>query len=326
MTSPGAALPSPAGRSAPSGDARDEGRDDGRLAAVTALWLLLAGELDRLGDAVVPDAWKRHVALQTFLMACQVTAAAAGLGLSFGFLRRPRAALALRVPSLRSLLGAALVAPAVFVAATAVAIQVALPTLLAEAETRGPHASRENAGAFGRALSGSPLLPTLLWSVVLAAVTEELLFRGALFSLLERIFGRVAARAGGQRGVGLAAAVGAAVVFALMHHDVPGGVGLVRVVSTLCLGLACGVARQAAGSVALPIAIHLVHNTLAVGQSRGWFAGDARPLFETVPLASSILGLAAAGLAGLGVVAVTAAVARRRAEQARALDLETPGE
>lgn len=287
-----------------------------KLGAVTLVWLGLAGWLDRVGNAVVPDDWKRHVPLQTFLMGCQILAVAVGLGLSFALLARPREALALRRPRAWQLALAALLAPGVFVVSAAVALRIALPVLLEEARVRGPQVSRENAGAFGRALGEGSLLPTLLWGVVLAAVTEELLFRGALFSLLER-----AARAvlPGGRAAGLAAAVGAAVVFALMHGDLRGGVGLVRVVSTLCLGLACGVARHAAGTVAAPIVVHLVHNFIAVGQARRWFASASAPLFEALPLPDAVLGLAALGLALALLLAAVGAAARRRARQERAL-------
>jgi membrane protease YdiL (CAAX protease family) len=310
-----------------------------KLATVTVIWLALAKWLDRLGAAVIPDAWKRHVPIQTFLMACQVTAAAVGLGLALAILARPRAELGLLTPRARHLVTAALVAPAVFVGAAAVALQIALPTLLAEARLRGPQASRENAGAFGRALTGGALLPTLLWGVVLAAITEELLFRGALFSLLERVVRHLGTRSAGTTmgapppnpplamgappwSAGLAAAVGAAVIFALLHGDLQGGVGIVRVVSTLCLGLACGVARVAARSVAAPVVVHLVHNAIAVGQTRRWFAGSSPPSFEALPIPDPLLGLAVGGLVAGAALAIAAQAARRRAAQERALRLD----
>ncbi len=140
--------------------------------------------------------------------------------------------------------------------------------------------------------------------------------------LLERLAGRLWAPGEGGRGAGLLAAAGAAVVFALLHWDLAGGVGIVRVVSTLCLGLACGAARYATGSVAAPVALHLVHNTVAVGQARRWFAGDGPPPFETLPLPESLFALAALGVAGLVALLGAAAVARRRAAQVCALRLD----
>jgi membrane protease YdiL (CAAX protease family) len=307
--------------------------EDLRLAVVTLVWLALAHWLDRLGAAVIPDAWKRHIEFQTFLMLCQVTTAAAGLGLSFALLGRPVAAavLTLRPPRARDVAAAALLAPALFVGSAVAALLAARPMLLAEASARGPHVSREHAGAFGRALTASPLLPTLLWSVVLAALTEELLFRGALFSLLERL----ASKLGGPRPPhlgqpstsarfvsGLVATVGAAVVFALLHWDLEGGVGLVRVLSTLGLGLACGAARQITGTVAAPVALHLAHNAVAVGYARRWFASDAPLLFDALPFPDPLLALAAAGLVACGALLWVSALLRRRAEQVRALRLD----
>jgi membrane protease YdiL (CAAX protease family) len=294
---------------------------DLRLAAVTLVWLALARWLERAGAYLIPDAWKRHVELQTFLIGCQVATAAAGLGLAFALLARDRAAAALGLappPRARDVAAAALLAPALFVAASAVALRVALPVLIAEATARGPQVSRENAGAFGRTLTGAPLLPTLVWGVVLAALTEELLFRGALYALIERLAGRLVP----HRVAALVAVTGAAIVFALLHGDLAGGVGIVRVVSTLCLGLACGTARYVTGSVVPAVALHLVHNTVAVGQARHWFAGDGPPPFETLPLPENLFALAAVGLVAFVGLLGAAALARRRAAQARALRLD----
>ncbi len=191
--------------------------------------------------------------------------------------------------------------------------------LLAEAAAHGPGVSREHAGAFGHALTASPVLPTLVWGVVLAALTEELLFRGALYASIERLAARLVRS---PRAPGLAAAAGAAVVFALMHWDLAGGVGIVRIVSTLCLGLACGAARYASSSVLAPFALHLVHNTVALGQARGWFTDDAPPPFEALPLPERLFALAALGLAGLAAIFVAGAIMRRRAALKQALRLE----
>jgi membrane protease YdiL (CAAX protease family) len=62
-----------------------------------------------------------------------------------------------------------------------------------------------------------------------------------------------------------------AVLFGAMHDDMKGGVGIVRVVSTTCLGLACGTARQATGSVLSAIALHLCYNLFSLGQTRHWW-------------------------------------------------------
>jgi membrane protease YdiL (CAAX protease family) len=153
--------------------------------------------------------------------------------------------------------------------------------------------------------------------VALAALTEELLFRGALHALIERSARRLWAPRDAGRGAGIVAAAGAAVVFALLHWDLAGGVGIVRVISALCLGIACGAARYATGSVAAPVALHLVHNALAVGQARRWFAGDGPPPFESLPLPGPLFGLAALGLAAFVALTGASAIARRRAARAR---------
>jgi membrane protease YdiL (CAAX protease family) len=300
-------------------------RETWRLAAVTFVWLACARYLERAGDALVPDAWKVKIQLQTFLIACQLTWTAVGLGLAFALLARPRETLALLPPRAWSAGAAVLLAPAVYVGSAAVAFQVALPTLIAELRERGPQASRENAGAFGRMLQQGPTLATLLWGVVLAALTEELLFRGALWSLVERLVRHVEGPAPGSRGrlraavPALAATVTAAIVFSAMHGDLGGGVGILRVVSTLCLGLACGAARGLSGTLAAPVAIHLIHNALSLGPARGWFGRDAQPLFDWLPVPNALVGLAAAGAACAAVVWLGSTIARRRAERDRAL-------
>jgi membrane protease YdiL (CAAX protease family) len=297
-------------------------RETWKLLGIAAVWLVLAKELVPLGDALVPDAWKAKIALRTFLMLCQVTTALAGVALCAVFLRRPREALALGRPRAAHLLSAALLSPALFCASSLIALRAALPTLLAELETRGAGATRENAGDFGRTLEQGPLLLTLLWGALLAAATEELLFRGALWSALRGLSAPVEAR-WKERGEvpdfvapGVASRLGraavergvlptivAAAVFAFLHGGMQGGVGIVRVVSALCLGLACGAGRQASGSLFVPVLLHFGNNTLAIGHGRGWFAGSGEPWVDGIQ--NPVVELAGAGAAvwiGLAIV------------------------
>lgn len=298
-----------------------------KLVVVALIWLVLARYLDRVAAAALPDALKAKIRFQSFLMICQGTVFVAGLSLSWLLLARPRRALALVLPSARSLAATVLLAPASFVVATAVAIEVALPTLMAEAQARGPGVSRENAGAFGRTLEQGSLLPTLLWGVVLAAVTEEVLFRGALWAAVDRAVALVVGpgAAVGPIGTlrrtlpGFLATLVAGLVFSALHGDLRGGVGVVRLVSTLCLGLACGGARHLTGSVVAPIALHLVHNTLALGQARRWFASSSPPLLETLPIPDMVLGLAAAGTMGVLLLGAVTVVLRRQESMRTAL-------
>lgn len=252
---------------------------------VLAIWFGLEIYLPRLGRRFAPLWLQRLISLQTFLMLCQVATVVCGVALCWLLLQRARELLGWRAPSWRAAAGAVLVAPLLFAVTATLALRIALPTLLRELETRGARAVRHDAGAFGRMLQHAPLLATLLWSVVLAAVTEELLFRGLFWSLCERALARLARRrrrweelAGDVRPsplrswTGWGATLGVALVFGWMHHDVPGGVGIVRTVSALCLGVACGVARQWSGSVVVPMLLHFSNNLIGLVETRHWFA------------------------------------------------------
>lgn len=317
---------------------RPKGRETAKLAAITAAWILLTKGLVWFGEHAVPDAVKAKIALQTFLMACQIVTVVVGVGLSFALLDRPRAALALGRPRARQLVATALLAPAFLVATTVIALQAALPTLLEEMRTRGAGASRQNAGEFGRMLEQGPLLATLLWGAILAAATEELLFRGALWSLVNRLIthARAAAKADPPpsaprsgaaipgRGaedalLGLVPTVVAAAVFGLMHGEIHGGVGIVRLVSATLLGLGAGVLRRWTGSVAAPILLHFLNNTMVIAHGRKWFGVDApgTAILDGVP--NSLLGIAAAGLVGAGISWAAVMVGDRRIAREKAL-------
>lgn len=297
----------------------DDKRETLKLAAVAIVWLAAARYLETIGNAAVPDRLKAKIPLTVFLMACQVTAAAAGVGLSFALLRAPRADLALVKPSPKGVALAALSAPLVYVVASYTAIQIALPMLLAEIAARGAGSVRRSAGSFGRALEQGSLPLTLIWGVVLAAVTEELLFRGALFSFVERLAGRP--RETDSKGGALlraaAPVIVSAAVFGLMHGGFSGALGVVRMVSTTGLGLACGLARSWTKAVVAPITIHLLYNGITLAQARGVFHSDKRPLLEPVPDAA--LGLAVACAIIAGAITVASTVVRKRRERERAI-------
>jgi membrane protease YdiL (CAAX protease family) len=251
-------------------------------------------------------------------MLCQVATTVIGLGALRLAFARPAAALAANRPTGWSLALAAMLAPAVFVLASFVAIEIAEPYLVEELAREGAEASRKNAGAFGRAVTEAPLVVTLVWGAVLAAVAEELAFRGALFSALEKsallLFERneprieVEARSEKSRTAlrsGVFAAVLAAAAFGAMHADMKGSVGIVRVVSATCLGLACGSARLVTGTVFVPMTLHFVYNSVSLALSRGFFRGDSEPLVSVVP--NRLLALGAVGV----LLAIGMRVARR---------------
>jgi membrane protease YdiL (CAAX protease family) len=106
------------------------------------------------------------------------------------------------------------------------------------------------------------------------------------------------------------ATLAAAAVFAAMHADVRGGAGIVRLVSAACLGLACGVARHATGTVVAAMALHVVYNTLGVAQTRKWLVTDALPSKLGMPTAIVVLaGACTVALAGVGLARMRRRVA-----------------
>jgi len=81
-----------------------------------------------------------------------------------------------------------------------------------------------------------------------------------------------------------------AIVFAAMHADTPGGMGIVRVGSAFGLGLAAGLARQAAGSLWAPLALHVGFNTLSLAASRRWVVTEAFPTKLGIPTLLMVVG------------------------------------
>jgi len=263
-----------------------------RLLFVSASWLLALRKGGWLLAALLPTRWLSQLSLPGFSMLVQALATAVGLGLTFALVRKPREVLGIVRPSKGALAKTLLVAPALFVATSVLALQIAMPWLLEEIEQGRVHASRENAGAMGQALQEAPLLSTLLWAALLAGVTEELFFRGALFTLVRNAVRRVKSNA--ERMAGAVAVVASAALFGFAHADMPGGVGVVRIVSSVCLGLACGLARLTARSLWAPILLHTTNNVLALAVARKWLDDGSAPLVFALP--NRLLALAGVGL------------------------------
>jgi membrane protease YdiL (CAAX protease family) len=243
-------------------------------------------------------------------MLCQVATTLVGLGAARLAFVRPGEALGANRPSGWHLAIAAMLAPAVFVLASFAALEIAEPYLVAEIAREGAGASRRNAGAFGRAITQAPLLVTLMWGAVLAAIAEELAFRGALFGAIEKsalaLFAPSESRPSrADLLAGILAVLLTAAAFGAMHADMKGSVGIVRVASATCLGLACGSARLVAGTIFVPMILHFVYNSVSLGLGRGLFRGDSDPLLSVVP--NRLLALAALGV----FLAVAVSVARR---------------
>ncbi|HQP38582.1 MAG TPA: CPBP family intramembrane metalloprotease [Polyangiaceae bacterium] len=307
-----------------------------RLLTIAIAWLALQQVLARYGAYLVPLSVARHLTLQTFLMIVQVVVTAAGLGLAAIVLRSLRRDMGIGLPSRWQASTILLSTPMLFVLASYVAIGIALPTLMEEIARGGAAVSQQNAGEFGRALKKDPVVLTVVWGVVFAPFAEELLFRGALWSAvasLTRRFERPreqkrdsletfleesavqrAARAVWRWALqGGIATLFAAAVFGWMHADMKGGVGIVRVVSTTCLGLACGAARHVTGSVLAAVLVHFVFNLLSIGQTRRWWAVAG---FSSLYGVSTLIMLVASLLA---IALLVVWIARRSAQRRDAM-------
>jgi membrane protease YdiL (CAAX protease family) len=285
-----------------------------KLVGIAALWLVTARVLPDVLWRALPSAVLDSLSLPAYSMLCQLLTTLVGLSAARLALEHPADALGLKRPSGWHLALAAMLAPAVFVLASFAALEIAEPFLIAELAREGAGASRRNAGAFGRAVTQAPLLLTLVWGAVLAAIAEELAFRGALYGAIEKsplapFFARGEASAAGKRPEVLAGGVLAvllsAAAFGAMHADMKGSVGIVRVASATCLGLACGSARFATNTVFVPMILHFGYNAVSLGLGRGLFRGDSDPLLSVVP--NRLLALGAAGV----LIAVAVTVARR---------------
>ncbi|HMI88709.1 MAG TPA: CPBP family glutamic-type intramembrane protease [Polyangiaceae bacterium] len=283
-----------------------------KMVAVAALWLLIGRVLPDLLWRALPDVILDSLSLPAYSMVCQVVTTLVGLGAARLAFTHMGEALGAKMPSGWDLALAAMLAPAVFVAASFLAIKIAEPSLVAELAREGAGASRRNAGAFGRAVTEAPLLVTLVWAAVLAAVAEELAFRGALFGAIQQsalaLFARneaLSERSGAKIVAGCLAVVLTAAAFGAMHADMKGSVGIVRVASATCLGLACGSVRLVTSGIFASTMLHCGYNCVSLGIGRGLFRGDSEPLISVVP--NRLLTLAALG----AFLAIAISVARR---------------
>ncbi|HEX9297675.1 MAG TPA: CPBP family intramembrane glutamic endopeptidase [Polyangiaceae bacterium] len=276
-----------------------------KLLGVAVVWIAVGRYLPIVLWHALPRVLLDSLTLPIYNMLCQVITTGFGFGLAWILFRQPRALLGLNKPSGWHLLVTALLAPAIFVLASSVALKIAEPYLLEELATQGAGASRRNAGAFGKAITQAPVVVTMLWGAVLAAIAEEMMFRGPLFSLLQDGTSALLARRRDPASepreskqdrwiAGSVAIVVAAAAFGTMHADMKGSVGIVRVVSATCLGVACGTARFLSGTVLLSMLLHFVYNTISLGVGRGWFNGLSEPILLVVPnplLVAAIAGV-----------------------------------
>ena len=285
-----------------------------RLAFVTAVWLATFRLLAEHGVRLLPLSIARELTLQSYLVIVHVVTIAIGLGASALLLPRARRALGISAPAPWAIAVVLLAAPAVYVASTYVAVLIARPTLLEEIARGGRELAQRSTGEFGRSLTQSPLGLTLLWGVVVSPLSEELLFRGAFWSTIQAIADRLRPKAESDApaslelplaesaGLKAARAVSAwllgggiatlvtAIVFAALHADMPGGLGIVRVVSAFGIGLACGVARHHSGGLLAPIVLHVAYNALSLATTRRWVITETFPTKMGVPTLLSLIG------------------------------------
>jgi membrane protease YdiL (CAAX protease family) len=299
------------------------------LLAVVVVWAFVYHALSTYGIAILPRALLRELTLEAYSTLVQLSTLGVGVGLAFALLARPDDALPLRMSRPRSLLLTAALAPLVFSACTTVAFLVAKPTLIAEILEGGRELAQKSTGRFGRELVESPVLLALAWGALVSPVGEELFFRGALWSLVQRIVERFGASepesenalpsallepshieralsASGRWFVGGGlTTILVGLLFGLLHRDMPGGLGIVRFVSALGLGFACGVARQVSGSVAPAVVLHALYNALSLASVRRWVVTEAFPMKNGAPMLVTIGGVVG------GVVAVVLLKSRR---------------
>jgi membrane protease YdiL (CAAX protease family) len=302
-----------------------------RLAIAVAAWAAAYHSLSTYGVAIFPRALLRELTLEAYLALVQLLTLGVGLGAVFALVRRPEQALPLRTASGRNLLVTAALAPLVFSACTTVAFLVAKPTLIAEILEGGRELAQRNTGRFGKELVESPAILALMWGAVISPVGEESFFRGALWSLVQSVVARFAGTTGPEpsntlpsdfiepslieRGLAVSgrwfargglATILVGLLFGFLHRDMPGGLGIVRFVSALGLGFACGLARQSSGSVAPAVLLHVLYNALSLASVRRWVVTETFPVKNGAPTLVTIVGV-------LGVVTAVLLVKRRRA-------------
>jgi len=284
-----------------------------KLFVVVAAWAATFRILVSYGARLLPLGLARELSLQGFLAGVNLLTAAFGCTLAFLLLDEPRPLLGLTAARPGAIVRAGLWALPVFVLTSYVAVGLALPTLLEEIRARGVDVVREASGEFGRQLLGAPALLTLVWGALIAPISEELFFRGAFYGLIENLLAPKTPDAiqsserlpegvletGGIFGVaralrryflsgGLATLV-SALVFAWLHADMPGGMGIVRVTSALGLGLAAGIARHAGRSVFPALVLHVLFNLASIATARRWVVSGAFPTKLMVPTLLTLL-------------------------------------
>lgn len=295
-------------------------------ALLATLWLVSYFLLARYGVYLLPAEVAQKTTLPTYLAGVQLVTIVLGVAgmllatrhdpqisrdlLPLPWIHSPPAAV------FRICIWALFLAPLTYLCAHALGMYFAFDTLLYELATRGTRAVQQQTGELGRSATQDPLLTILLFTLVVAPLGEELLFRGAIFGALQDLFGRfrsdesaaavqeqdapeslvvaglgprtkagtsLAKRASGWIVAGGGAALVSGALFGALHADTPGGLGIVRLVSATVLGVACGFARASRGGLAASFALHVGYNFLALGTMRGWLVTVDYPSKYGIP-------------------------------------------
>ncbi|MGE0327309.1 MAG: CPBP family glutamic-type intramembrane protease [Polyangiaceae bacterium] len=163
-----------------------------RLALVAALWIGLERLLALQAYRVVPASLGASLSLASWMAFIEFLSTLLGLLLSLallhspGKLSLPQEALGALLPRRLSWLHALLLAPLVYVTAIYLGQQAALETLLAEIRQGGRQQAQAGLGDFGAGLAVSSLVATLAWVGLMAPISEELMFRGAMWGAIQR--------------------------------------------------------------------------------------------------------------------------------------------
>lgn len=291
-------------------------------------WLGAYFALAKYGVYLLPAGIASRTTLAEYLAMVQIVSLLGGVSVLLGATQRdidlrgtffPEVAGAVS-PRLRTVGTCLLLAPPVYLIAHALGMYLAFDTLLLELATRGVRAVQEQTGELGRSARADSLWTILPFTVLIAPLGEEVLFRGGLYGAVQSL---ISTRREADRRArhdesppsleiaglppqnsaleglirwaqeGGAAVLASSLVFGLMHADTPGGMGIVRGVSASCLGIACGFARKISGGLLAPFVLHAGYNLLSLATLRGWIVTESFPTKYAIPTLLVPLSLAA---------------------------------
>lgn len=280
--------------------------------------------LSHKGVELLPTQVARQMTLPSYLACVQITSSVLGiLAVLWATPTLPTLRLSI-FPDLRlgardkallkkSATAALLLAPLVYLLAYGAGMLLAYDTLINELLTRGSQAVQRSTGELGRSAQQNSLLSIVPFTVVLAPLGEELVFRGGIYGGIRCLLSRTSqalkegssnpdnleqiipglppprARTNRMRKVltahrpELIALLVSSFAFGAMHADMSGGMGIVRLTSASVLGVACGLARYWSGTLFAPLLLHAAYNFLGLATLRGWLVSAAWPTKYTIP-------------------------------------------